>query len=71
MSATLTRCVVQDNRTTGTGSDGGAIRAAVGASLNVVQSTLSGNFAADNGGAIYLIGASLLIGTIRVLRSSW
>jgi len=55
-SLTLDRVIVQNGDTTSAGADGGGIRSD-GNTLNVLNSTLVGNFAVGNGGAIDNNGA--------------
>jgi hypothetical protein len=55
-SLTLDRVIVQNGDTTSAGADGGGIRSD-GNTLNVLNSTLTGNFAVGNGGAIDNNGA--------------
>ena len=53
------------NHVDGTGSDGGAIHSGLNGDVNVVQSTISGNMAAGNGGGIYTDD-----GNVRIIQST-
>ena len=59
--ATLLRGVVRDSRTVGAGTNGGGAYVAGGASLAVVDSTLTGNEAVGAGGAIHVVGTLDLV----------